>query len=527
MIHYPLEWCEKAGFDSILVLTLTEHHTAIQSYIRAHRIQKTSLYIQTEAASDINDNLGTADVLRVAYKNGWLNSDFAVLPCDLVTNLEGSKLAELFMVTQAGFDGDLGRRSRKSASAGDGEDGRRGGLAVWYDTMGEGAIKGQETDFVITSPIAKSCAVGNDLPDGEVGTLLDTMPTLALKGVNNLRIRHTMLRKFPDVKLHSTYRDSGVYFFPHWVLRFIEHNPRLNSIREDVLPWLAKARWQNARLATKLGLPQILGGNSPVSGDNDSEQTLHQEYDVGSMSNTRPRRLSRTNANEPTVIPPIVTYLPASQTLFMRRVDTVHLYLYTSLHLAKSDPSQVSTAVKIDPSAYIGEKAIVTAIDCLIAEKASIGERSVIKKSVIGAGVSIGRGARIMGCVLMDGASVAENAKLEGCLIGRKANIGAKVVLKDCEVAGGYFVEDGVDAKGEQFVAFGLDPETEDEYDGEDDEEENEKAEDGDGDDDEDDDGDYSPGHAPATGPIAPNAATVSGFTISTMPRTRNAVANG
>ncbi|TGZ84378.1 hypothetical protein EX30DRAFT_354045 [Ascodesmis nigricans] len=450
MLHYPLEWCEKAGFESIIVLTLSEHHAAIQSYLRSHRVTKvanTPLYVQCHAASSMDDNLSSADVVRIAFQKGWITQDVCVLPCDLVTNLEGSRLAELWMATQAGFDGDLGRVSRKYASAGDGEDGRRGGLTVWYQTMGEGAVKGQETDFVAATPLLSPPAIGTGLPDGDIGTLLTTAPSTSLKGLNEIPIRHSMLAQFPDTKIYATFRDAGIYFLPFWALKFLERNPMLSSLREDVLPWIAKARWQSPKLARKLGITDILAGTEPAgpNTENDSNDVPYQRYDIGSLSSTRSRR----SKNPP--IPSIIAYLPSAPSVFMRRVDTVHLYLFTSLHLAKSDPTAPS-ALKIDPSANIGERTNITALDCLVAEKASIGDRAVIKKTVIGAGCSIGRGVRLTGCLLMDGASVAENSKLEGCIIGRKANIGAKVSLKDCEVADSFFVDDGTEAKNERFL---------------------------------------------------------------------------
>jgi len=421
---------------AILVLTLTEHHAAIQSFLRSHRIQKTPLYVNAEACSSLNDNLGTADVIRIAHKKGWLNSDFAVIPCDLVTTLDGSKLAELWMTMQAGFDADLGRRSRKYRSAGDGEDGRRGGMVVCYETMGEGAIKGQETDFLITAPVGNPSACSG-LPDGDVGILLTSAPSHALKDISELPLRHGMIKKHPSLTLHSTLRDSGIYFLPHWILKFLDRNPRLNSLREDVLPWLAKARWQNKRLAEKLGLLEILSAGGDTD---DTEDPPQEEYDVGSMSTTRKRR-PETPAD--TTVPPITTYFPSpSAPLFMRRVDTVHLYHFTCLALAKSDPSQPSV-IKIDPSCTLGEKAIVTGMDCLVADRVSIGAKAVVKKSVLGSGCVVGKGARLMGCVLMDGAMVGENVKLEGCTIGRKATVGKKCVLKDCEIEDMFEVEDG------------------------------------------------------------------------------------
>lgn len=123
-----------------MVLTLAEHIAQIQSYLRSHTFITP---IQLEASSPLDDNLGTADVLRVAHRNGWITSDFVVLPCDLVTDIEPEEVMRIWMVDQAGFDGDMGNRGRRSSMAGEDDGGRRGGLGVWYETKGEGAVKGQ------------------------------------------------------------------------------------------------------------------------------------------------------------------------------------------------------------------------------------------------------------------------------------------------------------------------------------------------------------------------------------------------
>lgn len=432
--------------------------------------------MQAEPASSLNDNLGTADVLRIAYKKGWIKTDFAVLPCDLVTNLDAQEVAQLWMVEQAGFDSDMGLRSRKSRKVGDADEGRRGGLGVWYETRGEGAVKGQETDFLALAPMgnaAKAGKVGDSSAAGSLSQLLLATPGDQMKGdrggAPEVSVRNSMVRKHPNLQLYATKRDSGIYFFPYWVLRFIEKNPKLNSIREDILPWWAKSCWQNQKLAERLGLLEILHG-SAAGGDDDSEDGVSERYEVGSMSSTRKRNLSTLSGaerlftsrvpgtsieavaiataapprrREHVKIPSITAYLPSAPTTFTRRVDTVHLYLFTSLHLAKNDLSVPSTQIKIDPSASIDPSAKVTSFDCLIGDKVSIGEKAFIKRSVLGSGVSIGKGVRLTGCVLMDGASVAEGARLEGCTIGRKAIVGVKANLKDCEIAEGFVVEEG------------------------------------------------------------------------------------
>lgn len=293
---------------------------------------------------------------------------------------------------------------------------------------------------------------------------------------HGIPLRQSLLRKHPNHKLLSTRRDSGIYFFPFWVLKFIDKNPKINSIREDLLPWWSKCCWQNRRLAENLGLIGILSG--------DGDTTPEKRYDVGEMSTTGKRAIEKWTIEDEyetppeysaevleameklkrgivvlpirvpvpksdtssTVAPPaevripsITAYLPNPSTAFIRRVDTVQLYLFTSLYLAS--PS-VPSSHKIHASASIDPKASVSRMDCLIAAKVTISEKAVVKRCILGHGVTIGKGAKLLGCVLMDGASVAEGANLEGCVVGRHAVIGVDAKLKDCQVAEGFFVEE-------------------------------------------------------------------------------------
>lgn len=54
----------------------------------------------------------------------------------------------------------------------------------------------------------------------------------------------------------------------------------------------------------------------------------------------------------------------------------------------------------------------------------------------------------------MDGVTVGERAQLTGCVLGRRCVIGKEANLRDCEVQGGFGVEDGTEGKGEKFMVF-------------------------------------------------------------------------
>jgi translation initiation factor eIF-2B subunit gamma len=126
MIYYPLEWCQKATVRSITIVALNEHRPALESYLSSTKflnsaaskgLKKLDIPLTLETPSSIDDSLGTADLLRILFKNGKINGDFLVLPCDLVvTGVDLNQLISVWMVHQGKYGKD---------------EAKKGGLAVW------------------------------------------------------------------------------------------------------------------------------------------------------------------------------------------------------------------------------------------------------------------------------------------------------------------------------------------------------------------------------------------------------------
>ncbi|RPB20451.1 hypothetical protein L211DRAFT_829356 [Terfezia boudieri ATCC MYA-4762] len=536
MVYYALDYCEKAGVKSILILTLQEHHSQIQSHFKSSAFTSTSLNhywrnidTQIEAPSSLNDSLQSADVLRVAHSKLWIKGDFIVLPCDIVAQGMGlSNLVQVWMLEQAAFGGGgSGHRSGE-----DGRDGRRGMLGVWYGVGGEGAVKGQETDALIVTPArTKSTqALYNSFTSAAsftpstttVHSLLQTHPPAALKGItdsSDYPIRHSLLSRHPQISLRThTHRDAHIYIFPHWVLEFIKANPKLNSLKDDVIPWLAKCTWQKG-LGEKMGLEGILTKRPRSAGNDgvDNAEDEEEDFDVGGRSTTQLSNLKKTTGfngagtppkfvsgvtghkrsdshdttgnSTPTPpqsirIPKITAVLTPQEyavsatppTPFIRRVDTPQLFRETCLQLAKTDvalPGQPATSAntveagadthaqpKIDPTCNIAEKTTITSQDCLLGPNCTVMEKCIIKRCVLGPNVTIRKGVRLMDCVLLEGCVIEENVKLDKCILGRGARVGKGSDLRDCEIGHGYGVEEETEARGERLVVLdGVDDE--------------------------------------------------------------------
>jgi translation initiation factor eIF-2B subunit gamma len=353
---------------------------------------------------------------------------------------------------------------RAAARYGDASPGS-GGLGVWYETKTATPVKGEETDFIATTPLPQPAVpVSKDSLLAHLSHLTVSMPTDSLKDLtqeqSRFPIRHGLLRKHPKLRMLTTHRDAHIYIFPYWILDFISENPGLESIGEDVIGWWAKATWQDG-LAEKLGMTRILAAQHELS-----EDGVAPEYRAGDSSPTTdlpsPSRTSPPSdakkAFSPTVakttrsaVPPVLAYIQPSQpdAQMIRRVDTAQLLLAVSLQIAKlpsieevgADASVFAHAKKVSYPEGVKPRTTVTKQDTLVAENVTVEEKTSIKECVVGANCQIREGARLFQCLLMDGVVVGKGCKLTRCILGKRSEIGEGSTLTNCEVQENLLVE--------------------------------------------------------------------------------------
>lgn len=529
MVWYPLDWCYRMGITSmymyvcailpegtaankqsqfldITLITPPESLEALDAAL-AQNPHLTSLPAPKPdilAPEGLTQTTGTGEIFRLPEVQKAITGDFVVLPCDLVCELEGNTLAEEWMVENAGFGGATGGTTVTGTipmSIGGEKSGRRGGLGVWYQTKGDLHVKGEETDFIATTPLSEPIVPPpSDSLRRDISKLVLSIPTDTLNDITEEKktfpVRHSLLKKHGRVKMLSTYRDAHVYFFPYWALEFMSCNEKFDSVSEDVLGWWAKAGWQDG-LGDKLGLRDILQKERSLNGDDGMDSMLDDDVNVADLSSTwidhgvhtatttstkfasrvvdistPGKPLEPLTAQTPLVVPPILAYVqPSTPTQpLIRRVDTAPLLLNVSLRLAKlpsieevgkDDASPLAHPSKIAHPESVPKRCRVEAENTLLAENVTVEEKCNIKESVIGAGCKIGEGARLFRCLLMEGAEVGANVQLTGCILGRRCRIEGgpargdeKTVLKDCEVQDGQVVEWG--SKFDSFLLLQL-----------------------------------------------------------------------
>jgi translation initiation factor eIF-2B subunit gamma len=537
MVWYVLDWCYRMGVTDITLITPPSSKQIIAAAL-AQNPHLTSLPSPSPdllAPEDLNHTTPTAELLSLREVQDVIKSDFVLLPCDLICDIPGETFLERYFISLGGLGGADGSVSEYEAQTSSmnnlrrEQSGRRGGLSIWYNTSSrEESVKGEECDFMCTAKLDSENTsplptLKSEMPTCHMRKLVWTTPMSELKPMSKpkdqveadkpWKIRQSLLRKHGNVKCLTKYRDSHIYFFPHWVKDFARHNENFESVSEDLVGTWAKAEWRKPAFRSRLGVQQVFPSKTPSAQDGmPARNNIEDEIDLLSLSSTQVTRHStppRANATQkrtaqlasrvqadpedsilsadsdnpmndaaetaiPTM-PPILAYiLPSAPTApLVRRVDTTPLLLSVSLLLAKTPsieessnaktlPSPFAHIAKVAPTATIAPRVTISRSDSLIGENSTIATQCVVKTSVIGANVSLGTGCRITGSVIMDGATIGDKCVITGTVVGKKVRIGKSSTLVNCEVQDANMLGDGVEGKGEKYLVGGLEDDVDD-----------------------------------------------------------------
>lgn len=485
MVWYPIDFCHRMGITDITLICPPSASKAMNSAFSINPFLTGLPLPRPDILSpeDLDLNTGTAEILRLPEVRDLVKSDFLILPCDLVCELGGDKLLQAWMVKSASLADLLGKGHCTKGH----EVQHSGGLGVWYNTKSATPVKGEETDFIVTTHLQSS---HGDTEKRSVfpnlSKLVYSVPTDSLNDLmeekKSLPIRHGLLRAHPRLRMYTSHRDAHIYIFPRWVMDFVRENERLDSIGEDVIGWWAKAGWQ-AGLADKLQITSLCSNSTSTKAaedDNDSmSDSVKSTHDSDSRATDRevskdPNAVSgEANSTQhvytqkkSTNVPPLLAYIHSGEgqekAPTIRRVDTAPLLLATSLQLAKLESIEEVGPEAASPFAHprkvaypegVKPRTTITKTDSLIAENVTVEEKTAIKESVIGANCQIKEGAKLSQCLLMDGVLIGKGCKLTKCILGKRCVIGDYSILTDCEVQENLLVEPKTEDKDNKLMS--------------------------------------------------------------------------
>ena len=344
------------------------------------------------------------------------------------------------------------------------------------------------------------------------------------KNSSDLEVRMSMLWKHPYARVSTSFLDSHVYSMRlDLLLPLLEQHPELNSISEQLVPFIVKCSWQtklSAKAGWSLAHPHRHG--TPEQ-PNRTPHAAPRDSTSSASSFVKPRCqmvIARLQSEPRRPLPPDaviesergrLSVHASGEERFIARANTVPTYLECNRYLlrqgatgslpqyplpqiagcgtvpfeAPAAPPAESPAAAAAPAANtaggvataaaggtagtsgetappppIHPRAMLSA-DCIVGAGTQIDERTTIKHSAIGRNCVIGKGARVMLCILMDEVHVGDNAKLENCIVGKHAQIGDRCQLRESDVGPYYVLNRGAESKNEKLVAYEDESDTE------------------------------------------------------------------
>ncbi|KAI0690087.1 UDP-3-O-glucosamine N-acyltransferase [Cytidiella melzeri] len=427
MLHYPLSWLEASGIKDVLLICPTVQKAAVTHYIRsdASTAAFPSLRIDLQVYGDSQEfKSGACAVLRhFAHK---IKQDFVVLPCDFIPppSFPLTRILDKFRI-EAPSDGSIATTC----------------FFEWNKPE-----KGSSTEEWNSVPMPMSIVW-----DEPSGTLLyvDTSDDVDRDDAH-MTLSMSLLSSYPKVRLSATMLDAHVYVCRRSVLNVIQEKSRLDSMREEFIPWLCKPQYSPAK-RHKYGSALSSPSAAPSQGLALQHATLHTRSSEPSMHPS-----STSSIGEPRTAPSspvdseeesqcnaslrVGVVIHRAEEGYAARANTLHSYLELNRHFL----GQTSWTLPTDPEsrAMIDPKAQIST-DSMVGHTTKVEERTSIKKSVIGKHCIIGKMVKIVGCVILDHCVIADGVKLDGCILGTNTQVGAKAELIRCVTQAGFEVEAG------------------------------------------------------------------------------------
>ncbi|WVW78639.1 hypothetical protein I302_100599 [Kwoniella bestiolae CBS 10118] len=221
IINSVVDWVLAAGLRDVLIIVPPTFYTSVAEHVTEHYsmathpkaridMKRTTEGEKDDEGDDESDvgggREGTARLLR-RFKN-WIRSDFVLLPCDLSPPTSLSLTSIL----------DKHRSSPDAVLT-----------SVFYEPT-ESVKDGEEKVLVAL--------------DKETSELLLIQPLEGME--DDLELRMALISSHPTLSLTTRLSDAHIYVLRRTVLDLLStrRSKDLDSMREQVIPWLIKGGWQ-------------------------------------------------------------------------------------------------------------------------------------------------------------------------------------------------------------------------------------------------------------------------------------------
>jgi serine acetyltransferase len=243
----------------------------------------------------------------------------------------------------------------------------------------------------------------------------------------------TVIEEFYEIQ-HSSQRNKALDTF--------------SSMKDEFLPWLIQSQFAFPSLEALVSKLRVLSRNGTDANSLDVTTQPVQTYRENALINDLScliYAISERDAEGSQSAPIFVS--------LCQRANTLPSFMELARLVAKN---VMGSQGPVPASCVLAAKSQVGG-DCFLGEQCVIGERTSIKRSLVGANCRIGNHVKIANCILLEGSCIEGNVNLANCIIGRHVIVHEKSTLKDCEIGHDVVVEADSNLKGEILVSTSSD----------------------------------------------------------------------
>eukprot|EP00039_Didymoeca_costata_P019724 m.338684 g.338684 ORF g.338684 m.338684 type:complete len:446 (+) comp18504_c0_seq1:101-1438(+) len=401
MIEYSLRLLDKHGFQEVHVIAQEKMSKAIMELLddqlTAPGHPPLRIKIDLTTIPDDSD-MGTADALRLLADK--IYTDFIVLSCDVITNLQLFRLFDVHRVNNA----------------------------TVTMTFSEPSSTPENTGYIDRD------VVGID-PKSKRVVLLTTEADI---DGDNLPVKTSLMNEYPRIQVRKNLNDAHIYVFAKWVMDVLKEKKKISAIKRDLVPYLVRKQFATpvAGMPGKTREPMSMAPADPNA-------------DLFSKNARTPRSSQVLKCYSIMVTPEDTFCIRANTTQAYKDVNRQIASYMASLIFKDPDSvyANVNSGCSAARNAQIGS-------DSLVSTGTQIGSRCSVKRSIIGKHCSLSEKVKITNSVIMDHVTIAGECVIENSIICQSAHILAKCSLKHCLVGVSHSVPEGTKSKDE---ALGFD----------------------------------------------------------------------
>jgi len=420
LIWFPVKWLEKQGFEEVTIITTDEMKFDINRAVQDVKIVKKFVVIATDLDDSIGEQKGTLDSLRLfkMQQNNNVEKDILLVNCDMITSHGLYNLYDCFLLHDSTITCLLSSNQQAV------KENLPGGKAFHkkpdqkrnVEVIGLSEVHGTRKNM-------KRLLLKKDMKNFEDFQL-------------NLKNRSS---KFNHYEARADLEDVHLYILKKELLDYFETlDSSYQSLRKELIPKVLDKQYK---------INEFISNNSK---DIDEQGLFYQqenalinwvkanaserdEYNVAQISEACRDDVLKLHAyvaddeggedcdEEQTIcVNTLASFVQANRLMF--RQDS---FLVKNFGLnEKSEGDKCHSSVKV------GEKSMVSA-ECLVSEGTLVGNKSKVKRSVIGKCCKIGNNVTISNSILLDDVTVEDGSSIIGSVICNKANIKEKCNLRD------------------------------------------------------------------------------------------------